>query len=317
LAVLFDSGPSPRPGQDEELADLFSRTGTPIGVSHNDDRLSRTIVERWCVGSNDLYVARGDGLVLSRSPDDVRSGAAEVIRLGYQKGGRYTLVADGYAEEGGPGRVNITDQTQPCVFTQTGPGAAAASFEISYAQLEIQPDVVRRARARLLHSPIYPLLHGHMARLCEGICDIDFTGTGPLVANATVLLTRAAVASVGDPNGRPDDAAKEVLYHRIVEYAAQHLRDPATTPQRIAAAHNISLRHLYRLWSHNEIGIAEWLMRERLAGAARDLRDAPQRATPIAAIARTWGFSDPAHFSRRFRHAYSMTPRSYRFSASV
>jgi len=314
LAVLFDSGPRPRPGQDQELADLFARTGTPIAVSHHDDRLSRTVVERWRIGSHDLFLARGDGLVLSRSPALVQSDAAEVIRLGYQKGGRYTIVADGYAEQGGPGRLNITDQTQPCVFSQTGADAAAASFEISFAQLEIQPDVVRRARARLLHSPIYPLLHGHMARLCEGVGSIDLTDTGPLVGNATVLLTRAAVASVGDAGGQTDEAAKEVLYHRIVEYAVQRLRDPATTPERIAAAHNISLRHLYRLWAHNETGIAEWIMRERLAGAARDLRDAAQRAAPIAAIARTWGFSDPAHFSRRFRHAYSMTPRSYRFS---
>jgi transcriptional regulator GlxA family with amidase domain len=75
------------------------------------------------------------------------------------------------------------------------------------------------------------------------------------------------------------------------------------TPERIAAAHHVSLRHLYRLWAHNEVGLAEWIMRERLAGMARDLRDAAQNAAPVAATARAWGFSDPAHFSRLFRHA--------------
>ncbi|MGO8941425.1 MAG: helix-turn-helix domain-containing protein [Mycobacterium sp.] len=312
MAVLFDSGPRPRPDHDEELAGLLASAGTPIAVSRHDGRLSRTIVDRWRVGSHDLFRARGDGLVLSRSSTHVQSDAPEVIRLGYQQGGRYTLVAGDQAEEGGHGRVNITDQTQPCVFTQAGTNAAAASFEISFAQLEIRPDVIRRARTQLLHSPVYTLLHGHMARLCEGVGDVELTDTGPFVGDATVLLTRAAIASVGDTSARRHSAMKEVLYQRVIEYIVQHLRDPAMTPERIAAVHHVSLRHLYRLWAHNEVGLAEWIMRERLAGAARDLRDAAQNAAPVAAIARAWGFSDPAHFSRRFRHAYSTSPRSWR-----
>lgn len=40
---------------------------TPIAVSQRDGRLSRTIVNRWRVGPQDLFRARGDGLVLSRS----------------------------------------------------------------------------------------------------------------------------------------------------------------------------------------------------------------------------------------------------------
>jgi AraC-like DNA-binding protein len=315
MAVLFDSGPRPRPDHDEELAGLFARAGTPIVVSHCDARLTRTVVERWQVGAHDLFRAGGDGLVLSRSPAQVGSDAPEVIRLGYQQGGRYTLVAGDHAEQGGHGQVNITDQTQPCVFTQAGPDAVAASFEISFAQLEVRPDVIRRARGRLPHSPVYPLLHGHMARLCDGAGTMELTDTGPLVGNATVLLTRAAIASIGDTSVRGHNAVKEVLYQRIVEYVIQHLRNPATTPERIAAAHNISLRHLYRLWSRNEVSIAEWIMRERLAGAARDLRDTSQDATPVAAIARTWGFSDPAHFSRRFRQAYAVPPRTWRHGA--
>jgi AraC-like DNA-binding protein len=312
VAVLFDSGPRPRPGHDDELAGLFARAGTPIAVSHSGSRLTRTIVERWRVGSHDLFRARGDGLVLSRSPAQVGSDAPEVIRLGYQQGGRYTLLAGDQAEQGGHGRVNITDQTQPCVFTQAGVNAVAASFEISFAQLQIPPDVIRRARTRLVHSPIYTLLHGHMARLCEGVGDVELTDTGPFVGDATVLLARAAIASVGDTGAWNHNAVKEVLYQRVAEYIIQHLREPEMTLQRIAAAHNISLRHLYRLWAHNEVSMAEWIMRERLAGAARDLRDPAQSAAPIATIARTWGFSDPAHFSRRFRHAYSMSPRSWR-----
>ncbi|HEY2280511.1 MAG TPA: helix-turn-helix transcriptional regulator [Streptosporangiaceae bacterium] len=310
---MFDTGPRPRLDHDEELASLFAAAGTPTGVSHRDGRLTRTIVERWRVGSHDLFRARGDGLMLSRSVAQVGSDAPEAIRLGCQHRGQYTLVARGQADQGGPGRVSITDQTQPCVFTQAGSHAVTATIEISFVQLDLRPGAIRRARSQLWCSPVYTLLQGHLARLFEIVSSVELTDTGPLVADATVLLTRAAIASVGDTSARGRDAMQESLYQQIVEYAHQHLRNLATTLARIAAVHHISLRHLYRLWARNELGLAEWLMLERLAGAARDLRDPAQEATPIAAIARSWGFSDPAHFSRRFRLAYSMPPRSWRY----
>ena len=61
-----------------------------------------------------------------------------------------------------------------------------------------------------------------MARLCEGVGDVELTDTGPFVGDATVLLTRAAIASVGDTSAQRHNAMKEVLYQRVVEYIVQH-----------------------------------------------------------------------------------------------
>ena len=102
------------------------------------------------------------------------------------------------------------------------------------------------------------------------------------------------------------------MYARIVEYILLHLVEPSLTPERIAAAHNISLRHLYRLWSHNQLGIAEWIIIERLARAAAALTDERQRRTTISMIAYSLGFRDAAHFSRRFRATYGVPPRIWR-----
>jgi AraC-like DNA-binding protein len=104
----------------------------------------------------------------------------------------------------------------------------------------------------------------------------------------------------------------EAMYARIVEYILLHLVEPSLTPERIAAAHHISIRHLYRLWSHNQIGIAEWIIIERLARAAAALTDERQRRTSISAIAYSLGFPDAAHFSRRFRATYGVPPRIWR-----
>ncbi|MFD0475165.1 AraC family transcriptional regulator [Nonomuraea thailandensis] len=45
--------------------------------------------------------------------------------------------------------------------------------------------------------------------------------------------------------------------------------------------------------------------------------DRPEHAhRTIDAIARTWGFTSPAHFARRFRQAYGSTPRTWRAASA-
>jgi AraC-like DNA-binding protein len=194
----------------------------------------------------------------------------------------------------------------------TGKSAAAVSLEISFDQLDTRPDVVRQAAGQLHRSPVYGLLRVHMARLCATMGRPGLADASPLVADATRQLARAVIISAAGPHEPGRRAIADVLYERVAEYVVQHLAEPDLTPDRIAAAHNISLRHLYRLWGRNETGLAEWIVGERLAGAAHDLRDPAAAAIPVAAVARKWGFTDPAHFSRRFRRAYAMSPREWR-----
>lgn len=49
---------------------------------------------------------------------------------------------------------------------------------------------------------------------------------------------------------------------------------------------------------------------ERLRGAREDLARRDSRT--IAMVAGQWGFSDPTHFTRRFRAAYGITPSEWR-----
>jgi AraC-like DNA-binding protein len=58
-------------------------------------------------------------------------------------------------------------------------------------------------------------------------------------------------------------------------------------------------------------GVAELIVRRRLAGAHRCLLDPGDRRS-VAAIARTHGFTNPAQFSRRFRQFFGTTASSVR-----
>ena len=313
MAVLFDSAAVATSEADEALTALFAQGGVPIRVSHaRPGAAGRTIVEHWSFAEQDLFVARGDTLRLARTRTELKAGAPEGIRLGYQLTGSSRLVVGEHQEADTAGQLNITDLTQPCEFTQYGHDAAVASFEISWGDLGLSAETVRRSAPLLKHSPVYPLMQAHMARLCAGADALRHPDVGPHIGHATVQLAQALIASAEGPGPRACAILNEALYSRIVEYILLHLVDRSLTPERIAAAHDISHRQLYRVWSHNQLGVAEWIIAQRLARAAAALTDDRQRHSPMWAIAHSVGFKDAAHFSRRFRAAYGVSPRVWR-----
>ncbi|MCW2506836.1 MAG: AraC family transcriptional regulator [Actinomycetia bacterium] len=313
MAVLFDSGGLSPSHSDEALTALFAQGGLPIRVSHvRPSAAGRTVVEHWSFDEQSLFVARGNTLRLARSRGELKACAPEGIRLGYQLTGSYRLQAGEHREANSAGQLNVTDLTQPCEFTQYGPDAAVASLELSWDDLGLSAETVRRSAPFLRHSPAYSLMQAHMARLCADADSLRSPDVGSQVGHATLHLARALIASADAAEPHVRAILNEALYSRIAEYVLLHLAEPSLTPDRIAAAHHISLRTLYRVWSHTEKGVAEWIIGERLARAAAALADDRQRRRPISAIAFSLGFQDAAHFSRRFRAAYGVAPHLWR-----
>ncbi len=111
-------------------------------------------------------------------------------------------------------------------------------------------------------------------------------------------------------------ARRRALRTQIHEFIDHHLDDPALTPRQIALAHHISLRTLQKLFADADTTPAAWIRRRRLQRCHRDLTDARLASHPIHTIARRWGFSDAAHFSRLFHRTYGRTPSDYRYSGS-
>jgi AraC-like DNA-binding protein len=105
---------------------------------------------------------------------------------------------------------------------------------------------------------------------------------------------------------------QDTLLTRVLAYIRAHLTNPGLTPQRIAAAHNISVRTLYRLCEDGGLSLEKWIIRRHLEGTRRDLA-APEHAhRTIGAVARSWGFTNPSYFARRFHRTYGATPREWR-----
>ena len=122
-----------------------------------------------------------------------------------------------------------------------------------------------------------------------------------------------SIVSASEDADRQHLAISDSLPLRVSLYLGDHFREPDLTPAKIAAFHHISLRQLYNVWSAtNAQSLGQWIIAQRLDAARGELARPDAAARTISAIARRCGFIDTAHFARKFRQAYGMSPREWR-----
>jgi AraC-like DNA-binding protein len=88
------------------------------------------------------------------------------------------------------------------------------------------------------------------------------------------------------------------------------------TVAQIAQAHGISPRYVHAIFSANGTSCGRELIRVRLERAQRLLLDSTQTERSIDDIAWQCGFSDAAHFRRRFRALFGVPPSAMRTVAA-
>ena len=110
-------------------------------------------------------------------------------------------------------------------------------------------------------------------------------------------------------NPRTDAHQLDDRIHRAIVYLGDHMADPLTVDDLALAASLSPSRfaHLFREQTH--LTPMQFLERHRLNRAKQLLEATP---TPIGLIARTVGFTDPFHFSKRFKTYTCLSPRAYR-----
>jgi AraC-like DNA-binding protein len=80
----------------------------------------------------------------------------------------------------------------------------------------------------------------------------------------------------------------------------------------IAAAHFISKRYLFALFSGQGSTVSAHIRDLRLEHCRQDLADPALAGQAVGMIGTRWGFSSAAHFSRVFRDAHGIPPGEYR-----
>jgi AraC-like DNA-binding protein len=299
----------------EERVDAFraamGQASVPCRIEHPDavaDIWAR--MHLWVYGRATLFTADASEFRLARTPKHVHMESPPVVAIAVQARsvGRFSQFDRDQLV--GPGDLMLNDLTAPYSFAWSGDGAARA-FRIPYDQLGLPVDVVRKAGGRLAASPLHDLVNHHLRRLSREAQALSDDAGAAALGTATTELVRALVTSAADDERFSRPVMAETLVTRVQTYVGLHLSEPGLTPHLIARMHNVSLRQLYKSFARAGLSLEQWIIDQRLEAARSELSSPAGRRRPIAATARTWGFQDPSHFSRRFRDAYDMTPRDW------
>jgi AraC family transcriptional activator of tynA and feaB len=312
VALVLDSQTFPARDRVAALNAAFSNSEVPQSVTYETNGPIRHRMDLFNLGpGTHLLRNTGTGLRIIRGPGHVRMGAPEQLAVCMQTRGRGLLAADGVRSVFDPGRLALLDTTCPYTYRQPGDSKHKVLL-IDPSQLGLPMDTIRSAGPSLGASPLYDLVQAHFVRLGENPVELPPDAMA-MLGRATVQLVRALIATAAD-DVRQHEALHATLFLRITMYIDAHLHDRELNTDRIAAAHNISSRQLYNLWTRAgyDLTPSQWIIQRRLERARNQLTDLDPQLTTVAAIAHGCGFRNMSHFSRRFREAYGISPGEWR-----
>ncbi|WP_182880891.1 helix-turn-helix domain-containing protein [Microbispora sp. H10949] len=296
--------------------DTMSRTLVPVRLATDHPARFDGSAQVFGLGALQMSLMNHCLLQASRPVKLIRQSDPEVFQLHLILRGRGRMTQAGRDAAFQAGQLLLIDSSRPFGGWRGSADDPARSLIIQFprAALGLRSDMVGQLTAAPIpvRNGITGVLAGHLKHLAENADGLT-SRDAETVADVTFDLVAAACADRLEATALlSPESRRQALLSLIHDFVRQRLGDPGLTPQTIAAAHQISVRHLYKLFEEQGVTVAAWIRRCRLEQCHRDLADPRQRSRRIQAIATRWGFTDAATFSRAFRSAYGMSPRDHR-----
>ncbi|WP_371661783.1 helix-turn-helix domain-containing protein [Streptomyces sp. NBC_00280] len=316
MVTAYDNGALPADDRLPHWHDHMSRAlaASDLHVHHpHDFRASMRFLDLGAVQVSHLSLST---MRFRRTPKLIRDSDPEQLCAGLILSGRQALSQGGRDALPGLYDLVLYDTSRPHQgWVSNGEGLAGnlvVQVPRSLVALPMNRVLDLTAVSLATHSGVAALLAQFMLRLSQDADQYRPTD-GPRLATVLVDLLSATLAHELDagPALLPESHHR-VLVLRIQAFIQQHLGDPELGPRVIAAAHQISLRQLHRLFAQQATTVGALIRRQRLERCCRDLADPSLGSRTIHSIAARWGFQRPADFTRSFRAAYGMPPSDYR-----
>jgi AraC-like DNA-binding protein len=306
----LDTSLLPAPGRLAAVHGFFDAAGLPITAAFDgaaDASRHSLSVHRLTAAAIALEVA-GTGTRLSKATG--RGSEASRVYVVLQLDGGARVRHSGLEVLTTPGQLVVLDATGPVEYAWSGL-ARQRAIAVEYGDLGLSVEAVRAAAGRLEASPVYDLVRAHLLGSPVSSGDHVTPAVRSMLGIAFVELVRALITSAASPCARraEHDTGAGVLRARIAYFIEQNLHDSRLTPEVVARAHSVSLRQLYNLWADVGLPVSEWIITARLERARHHLAREPYAT--VSQTARRCGFTNATHFARRFRQAYSMSPREW------
>ncbi|MEV4299588.1 helix-turn-helix domain-containing protein [Microbispora rosea] len=251
----------------------------------------------------------------------IRQADPEIFQLHLVLSGKGRAIQAGRDVDFQAGQFLLIDSSRPLAGWRGADDNAAETLIVQFprASLGLRSDMIGGLVAApfSVRDGITSVLAGHLTRLVENAEAFTPQDAEALTAISLELIAAACAHQLEASASLSPESRRQALLSLIHDFIRQRLSDPDLTPDTIAAAHHISVRHLYKIFQEQGTTVAAWIRRCRIEQCHRDLADIRKRSLPIQTIAARWGFTDAAHFSRTFRATYGVSPREHRISAAA
>jgi AraC-like DNA-binding protein len=310
---MLDASVVAPPERKDTIRRALWKSFSQVDIDHHtsqDDIAARMALGT--VGPMKVCSAQGTPVSLRRTQRLARGDHQPAVFLGLQVTGTNLVGQHGRQCIVGPGSLVIFESTAPYTlrFEQS---FGYLSLRIPREALALPERMLREAAAVTLgpDNPTARLAFTYFSQLAASE-ELRAGTYAESVVGPSVELLRAVVTSQLADAAPAGAASDELLGLRITQYVRTHLADPGLSAPRVAAAHGISVRHLYNVLSRLGISLGDWIRSRRLAECRQELAGPYGREHTIAGIGRRWGFMDATHFSKAFKQAYGMSPRVWR-----
>jgi AraC family transcriptional regulator, positive regulator of tynA and feaB len=219
-----------------------------------------------------------------------------------------------YVQDGAEVLLNAGDST---VIDAGRPWSSSCRTECVRLYLRV-PRWLMEERLRMREIPIAKRISGasRSGATLSRLSQLLYDDAGSMEKEESTAAMNAYFQTLAACIGCDQTAVRREgeLLRKILLHVDAHLAEPTLTPQEVASAMEISIRHLHRIFSATGTTIGDYVRGCRLEQCRHDMLDARLRGKTITEIAFFWGFSDAAHFSHAFRKRFGISAREYRAS---
>lgn len=260
------------------------------------DRLS--VIESHC----SLCEGNRDASMISRDETELfailmyQSGG-ENIRFGDE---RYELTA---------GDVFIWDSTRPTSFAVTSELRKTAVFMPLQTLRDWCPDDWRDMPRKLSGKNSKRLL---LRALLSAISAPEFAETDVDSVSVSESIMSVIAGSDNEIASVGYESIRHAQKQRILTYIDKHLADPDLSVKKIAKENRISTRYLHWVFADEPCTVNKFVISQRLMKCRRDLVTKRNDRFNVSQIAHSWGFSNAAHFSSRYKAMFNESPSQTR-----
>lgn len=257
-----------------------------------------------------------DASVVTRTRTEIARSKNDDILLSVQMAGSTILSQGDRVAKLLPGQFALYDTQQPYSL-RVGRNSRQLVLKIPRALIESRIGRVANHVAKSIdpHSPYTGLAYGYFKLLPVHLEKLDYSASSFASEQALDLLAMSCLRSSEIPRSELSTSSQHRL-QALKAVVEAGLDKEQFTPSVAADRAGMSVRYANLLLGSEGQSVEQFIFYRRLERSRHALMATQNIGKSISEIAYMCGFSSAAHFSRRFKKAYGMTPSDYRKSAT-